>query len=206
MKNYSQHGEQAHILKFFDGFKGRFLDLGAFDGVTGSNTRALAELGWFGVSIEANPENFQTLLGKNLNGVDCVNAAVMPKAGLERFYFSADQCGTCMENKNLQAILPVRSSYYVAAVTPQMIADKFGGDFDFISLDVEGVDLNVLLELSPVAKKAKLLCFEDSIPCHNFDPDYYNFMLEAAASLGFKTLVARTVPAQGGTGNTLVSR
>ena len=205
MKNYSQHGEQAHILKFFGDFKGRFLDIGAFDGVTGSNTRALVELGWSGVSIEANPENFQLLLNQKLNNVNCVSAAVMSKAGLERFYFSADQCGTCLENKNLQAMLPVRSWYYVAAVTPWMIAERFGGDFDFISLDVEGVDLEVLQALGPVAGKARLLCFEDSIPCHVFDADYYQSMIAAAAACGFSKTIART-PSADGTGNTLIAR
>lgn len=205
MKNYSQHGEQDHILKFFGDFKGRFIDIGAFDGVTGSNTRALIELGWSGVSIEANPENFQTLLGKKLNGVACVNAAVMPKAGLEKFYFSADQCGTCLDNPNLKAMLPVRSSYFIAAVTPQMIADRLGDDFDFISLDVEGVDLEVLRALGPVTGKARLLCFEDSIPCHVFDPEYYRNMIAAAAALGFTKTIART-PRDDGTGNTLIAK
>ena len=36
-------------------FKGTFLDLGAYDGVDLSNTRALTELGWAGVCIEPNP-------------------------------------------------------------------------------------------------------------------------------------------------------
>ena len=44
--NYSQHNEQEIILNFFNGRIGRYLDIGAFDGVDMSNTLALAELGW----------------------------------------------------------------------------------------------------------------------------------------------------------------
>ena len=51
-RDYSRWGEQDAILGFFgDGKPGRFLDLGAFDGVTESNTRALVE----GVDLEVLP-------------------------------------------------------------------------------------------------------------------------------------------------------
>ena len=39
---YSQGNEQEIILKFLNGRVGRYLDIGAFDGVVSSNTLALA--------------------------------------------------------------------------------------------------------------------------------------------------------------------
>jgi hypothetical protein len=62
LRDYSQFGEQAAILQAAD--KGldnpspedrRFLDIGAWDPITFSNTRALFELGWSGVIIEPAP-------------------------------------------------------------------------------------------------------------------------------------------------------
>jgi FkbM family methyltransferase len=203
-KDYSQHGEQAHILKFFGERKGRFLDIGAFDGVTGSNTMALAELGWSGVCIEANPFNFPKLIANKLPQVEYINAAVMSQAGLVKFVDAQGQCGTCLEKPFLPGSLIVRE-YRVAAITPKMICDAIGGDFDFISLDVEGVDLDVLRGLAPVATAARLLCIEDSIPCRPFDAEHYSQLRLAAATLGLSKVIART-PTDDGTGNTLLAK
>lgn len=62
MTRYSQNDEQDVILRFFNGRKGTFLDIGAFDGVTFSNTRALLELGWSGTMIEPDPRNVVKLM------------------------------------------------------------------------------------------------------------------------------------------------
>jgi hypothetical protein len=56
---YSQNNEQEIILNFFNGRIGRYLDIGAFDGVAASNTLALAELGWQGTVIEPSPWVFK---------------------------------------------------------------------------------------------------------------------------------------------------
>jgi hypothetical protein len=49
--SYSQNKEEEVILNYFNGHVGTFVDLGANDGITFSNTRALAERGWKGVLI-----------------------------------------------------------------------------------------------------------------------------------------------------------
>lgn len=201
-KDFSQHGEQEHILKFFEGKIGRFLDIGAFDGVTGSNTRALAELGWSGVCIEANPFAFQNLLTHCSEAIACVNAAVMD-CGTICAFSEGGQLSTCL-NGNLPDKYRTRK-FYVGGVTPQMIATQFGDKFDFISLDVEGIDLSVLSELSPVTEKASLLCIEDSLPFHDFDAKYYGQLRLAATALGFSKVIART-PKDDGTGNTLLAK
>lgn len=58
MKDYSQNGEQADILYYLDtiGLKtGHLVDLGAGDGYTMSNTRALLEMGWTGTLLDGDP-------------------------------------------------------------------------------------------------------------------------------------------------------
>jgi len=58
MRDYSQFHEQIAILNALNPSPetpGRFLDIGAFDPITFSNTRALVELGWSGVMIEPAP-------------------------------------------------------------------------------------------------------------------------------------------------------
>jgi FkbM family methyltransferase len=56
---YSQFGQDLFLNRWF--FKnhraGAFVDVGAYDGITGSNTYYFErQLGWRGVAIEANPE------------------------------------------------------------------------------------------------------------------------------------------------------
>ena len=59
MKDYSQNAEQAHILHYLDtiGLKtGHLVDLGAGDGYTMSNTRALLDRGWTGDLYDGDPK------------------------------------------------------------------------------------------------------------------------------------------------------
>lgn len=59
MKDYSQNAEQPHILHYLDtiGLKtGHLVDLGAGDGRTMSNTRALLDRGWTGDLFDGDPK------------------------------------------------------------------------------------------------------------------------------------------------------
>lgn len=59
MIDYSQNGEQAVILETFDVLgitKGHLVDLGAGDGVTMSNSRALLTRGWTGDLYDGDPK------------------------------------------------------------------------------------------------------------------------------------------------------
>ena len=59
VNKYSQNGEEAHILHYLDtiGLKtGHLVDLGAGDGRTMSNTRALLERGWTGDLYDGDPK------------------------------------------------------------------------------------------------------------------------------------------------------
>ena len=69
LHDYSQSGEQAHLLEHAIAVAqapqgGRFLDLGAGDGETLSNTRALAQLGWGGVAVEPAAWAFDRLVAR----------------------------------------------------------------------------------------------------------------------------------------------
>jgi hypothetical protein len=51
---HSQNDEERHILDAFrEGPEGNFLDIGAYDRITLSNTYCLALKGWSGVCVEA---------------------------------------------------------------------------------------------------------------------------------------------------------
>jgi FkbM family methyltransferase len=58
---FSQNLEQDVITEYFKNHIGTFIDIGANDGITLSNTRRLAELGWSGVCVEPSPKAYAKL-------------------------------------------------------------------------------------------------------------------------------------------------
>ncbi len=59
MRDYSQNGEQQVILETFEALgihKGHLVDLGAGDGYTMSNSRALLDKGWTGTLVDGDPK------------------------------------------------------------------------------------------------------------------------------------------------------
>jgi FkbM family methyltransferase len=207
--DYSQWGEQRHILEFFRGRPpARFLDLGAFNGVTGSNVRALAEDGWSGVCVEADPHRFPELVAHmaQFPTVKCLSMAVMPETGMTKFYGTGNQCGTCLEENHIRQY--IQASFHVAALSPADLARQIGDDFQFVSLDIEGMDLPVLKTLGPLLVHCELVCIEDAIPSQPFDPAYYQQLLDALAVHGFTRVIGRTKPAtmRDAAANTLVAR
>jgi hypothetical protein len=62
--HYSQNGEDgilAELFRLLDVSTGYFVEFGAWDGLTYSNTYLLATAGWRGCYIEGDPERFQQL-------------------------------------------------------------------------------------------------------------------------------------------------
>ncbi len=53
---YSQNEEEKYILEYFGDKVGTFADIGCNDCQTLSNTRALYELGWKGILVDASPQ------------------------------------------------------------------------------------------------------------------------------------------------------
>lgn len=61
---YSQNGQDKYLVEkvFLNSRKGIFVDIGANDGITGSNTYYMEnKLGWNGICVEPNPAIFQKL-------------------------------------------------------------------------------------------------------------------------------------------------
>ena len=148
---YSQNDEEAYILEHFnDGRLGRFLDIGAADGKTLSNTRRLMEWGWRGVLVEPSPTIIASLYQ---NVVDYAGrVVVVPVAiGTEhktiKFF---DSCGdfvsTSVEAHRRKwergGVRFVETE--VDQITPRDLLDRHGYDFDFVSIDTEATNAAVL--------------------------------------------------------------
>lgn len=165
MTRHSQNDEQEIILAYFGDFVGDFLDVGAYNGRTLSNTLALAERGWSGVCVEPSPRPFADLvkLHADRTGIDLVQAAVAAKAEWAPFMDSGgDAVSTLdMPHKEKWESQCKFQRFYLHTVTVGQLLEGFGYEFNFLSLDVEGTNWEIL-QLFPLERLTalRLICVE----------------------------------------------
>lgn len=134
----SQHGEDFLILSAFGWQqRGFYVDVGAFDGVYGSNTWALAQLGWRGICIEPSPQIFP-LLTKNRPSALCVEGASGAEPGIAKL--SMDPT---LQFRSLESMDRVRESFDKAHELSGLTSSAFS------SVDIDIVTLNSVLRRTP---------------------------------------------------------
>lgn len=161
--DYSQYGEQEHILRECP-HHGRFLDIGAFDGLTFSNTRALAlDRQWIGVYIEPSPFVIPGLL-RNSVGHDrlvIIQAAVGFEPHPVLMWVTDDLLSTT-EQKNYDAwkdTAKFHGQIYVPQLTLEMIFNQFG-EFDFVNIDTEGTSCSLFIRMLQLGHFPRCVCVE----------------------------------------------
>lgn len=172
---YAQRAEQTLIMDRLGARTGRLLDIGAYDGVSFSNSRRLIEIGWSGVLVEPQPEAFDRLarLYEGVEHVTLVNAAVAPTPGLRPFHVSrrsdgADDYYGALDKDETRRWEGHDVSFQrvlVSCVDWGMLLNAVGRDFDFITIDVEGGNTELLtsLDLGDI-RGVRLLCVEKDLP------------------------------------------
>lgn len=164
MTDYSQSGEQELILKHFQGMMepGLFLDVGAGDGMTGSNTRALYEMGWEGILVEPNPAMFVKLVENcRFPTVTLINAAIAPQTGLTKFYIN-ETPGWCSLDERWVKEKEGFHETEVLGITFQDIRLPHG--IDFMSVDAEGTDAAIIQSLPDYVRPSLIVA-----ECDKFD-------------------------------------
>lgn len=161
MIDWSQSGEQTMILEWAERHgSGRWLDIGAADGQAASNTRALAELGWPGVAVEAAAHQFDRLVDtyRGRGDVVPVQAAVIVQGQpLAMFHYARDLVSTTEEtNAATWAELVDFRTVSVATVTAAELLDQLAGPYDFVSIDTEGTSLELWDELRRIHQTAEV--------------------------------------------------
>ncbi len=178
---YSQRNEEYFILNHFKQ-KGTFLDLGAFDGINLSNVRKLAEMGWKGVMVEASPTVFE-ILKKNYEDypdIELHNCAVGSTTGMLDFHDNHNAVGTLHPSEterwgNTQSFTKIEVPCIEINEFLESIPQK---QFDFVSIDIEGEDLNVLKRMDFEKLKTKMIIVEwNGKDKHLFDKALPKFRL-----------------------------
>jgi FkbM family methyltransferase len=151
MQDYSQNGEQRLILEAFGGFVGRFLEIGACDGLLVSNTLALVELGWSGIMIEPSPRAFLELHKRHGHNpkLTLVHAAIGLGHGMSPFHDSpqAEGYATTEEANRTkwQHLAAFDPPFFLPLIPITAILEAFPGPIDFLSIDTEGTSTDLFL-------------------------------------------------------------
>jgi len=166
---YSQNREEEIIVDLLSAEKrvGHFLDVGAYDGITFSNTLRLAELNWSGVCVEPSPTVFPQLLKRHATNerIALVQAAVGPANAFVEFWDSGGDALSTTDAAHREKWIKGYSAKFakmlVYTITFDDLFTQFGKVFDFINLDVEGVSASMFMLLPLQTLEAcRVLCVE----------------------------------------------
>lgn len=169
---YGQCLEDKHIhQRYFPRLRnGTFVEMGAFDGVTYSNTKFFEDtLGWSGVLIEAHPaacrlldqnrprcKRFHCAVSTQEGGVDFIMNANGPVSSVKETTTDTHHANWHAKNTTEVVRVPSRP-------LGSILREAGVSRIDFWSLDVEGGELDVLKSMDwsiPVY----LLCIETQEP------------------------------------------
>ncbi len=187
-KSYAQDGEDVVLASFYEGrkgYRGFFVDIGAHHPVRFSNTWMLYRKGWRGINIDPTPgsmRRFRWLRSRDIN----LEIGVGPEAAQMTFYcFDEPALNTfdaaVAREKNTGKPYRVIREVQVATEPLRTILNKHlpaGQQIDFFTVDVEGLDLEVLKSNDWTKYAPRFVLAED----HNFrldsvgDSDIYKFL------------------------------
>jgi FkbM family methyltransferase len=193
-KSYSQEGEDL-ILKRMLGEKksGFYVDVGAHHPKRFSNTYLFYQMGWRGINIEPNPGAlalFKKYRPRDINldcGVSDVQGQLLyyitNESALNSFCRELAEKRTSQKNYNIvdkKLINVYRLSTILAANIPNNTL------IDFMSVDVEGYDINVLKSNDWSQFRPNLLLVEDLT--FSFESGIHKFLTEQQYKIWAKTL------------------
>jgi|688.fasta_scaffold02939_21 FkbM family methyltransferase len=175
---YSQWGQDEFVVSILKNKRnGYFVDIGAYDGITISNTYYLEkELGWDGLCVEANPYTYQSLI--SCRETQCVNLAVGPYEKevdilLNGWSSAIDDDFTSSEilDSNFQSVK-------VKAITVNDLLERYKvpKNFDYLSIDIEGGELDIISQFDFKTWRFSLITYEHN--AHLVDHKDYNKLLE----------------------------
>jgi FkbM family methyltransferase len=174
MSYYSQFEQDKFIYEnYFQGkINGYFVDIGAHDGVTFSNSKFFEELGWTGVCAEPNPIVFEQL--QSVRKCKCVKKAIADKIGHAQFFQiveGADMLSGLADEFNQRGIENIHANlqdfengFEYIDVELELFSNIVDNTtIDFLSLDTEGNELDILKSFNFNKYNVKIFTIE-----HNF--------------------------------------
>lgn len=165
---FSGEGEDLILNKLFGKQdKGVYVDVGCYHPKVGSNTEIFYQRGWTGINIDPNPlaiSKFQNYRPKDFN----INAGIASVEDQLAYYmfeepaintFSAEVCNQRIEKDGQKFI----GKKIISTHTLEYILDKYlnNRQIDFLDIDTEGLDLDVLKSNNWDKYRPRIILVED---------------------------------------------
>jgi FkbM family methyltransferase len=198
-KSYSQFNDDIFIKKFFKNkYNGIYIDIGCHHPFKLNNTYLLHKNGWSGLNIDLiqlNIDLFKIARPKDKN----ICCAISNKN---------ETCKVYIPNGNiLSTEISIKKDYAdiikkhhknsyiiqnIKTITFEEILKKFKikiNSFDFLKIDIEGKDYDVLRNINLKKYRPKLICVEDSAIDNKNSNKIKNYLESIRYKLCFKTNV-----------------
>lgn len=150
---------------FGDDYQGFYVDVGAHHPERYSNTAWFYSRGWRGINIEADPDLTPEIEAQRPRDIT-LNCAIAQSGGTMTFYRFAE---AALNTFDLQTVERYRNEGLEATSTAEVqmrtltsVIDEVGWDLeiDLLSVDVEGLDMEVLLSNDWTKRRPKVILVE----------------------------------------------
>lgn len=171
-KYYGQQGEDAILYSIFNdmiinSISGFYIDIGAFHPTKYSNTKIFYDLGWHGINIEPLKSNYNLFIKQRTKDIN-LNIGISSKSEEKKFHvFDYNNMSTFsnetankfegMDRKVLYT--EIIKCYPLNYVLEKNISKN--QKIDFMNVDVEGLELEVLESNNWDVFRPKILLVED---------------------------------------------
>jgi len=197
--SYSQEGEDMVLRSFYEGqknYKGFFVDVGAHHPYRFSNTNYFYKKGWRGINIEPTPGAIKAFKIFRKNDIN-LNIGISGVKDKLTFYcfnepalngFSKEISEERNTSKKYKIIKEVEiETYPLADVLDKNLPANT--QIDFLTIDVEGLDLQVLKSNNWDKYKPIYILVEDRIEFDNLaNSEVYTYLKKQGYQLVAKTL------------------
>jgi len=146
--SYSQLGQDLEVVKYYN--QGYFIEIGASDGITLSNTYLLeTKYNWTGICCEPIPSKFEQLV-KNRPHSKCYQEAVYNKSGMSVTFDVARSSLLSGISEHIDrhkhTVDKMKTVIQVQTITLMDVLEKANAPsfIEYMSLDTEGTELEIL--------------------------------------------------------------
>ena len=161
-QTHTEEYEKLMVWEFFDfSPEGFFVDIGANDPKALSQTWFLEKMGWRGILIEPLSEKHEALVRERPHSQVYQVAVSAPDKTGEADFFVSDMMSSLEKNIN-DADVTYQTTTRVKVVTLDSILEEIQPPrIDFVSIDTEGTELDVLRGFDLNKWKPSLILVED---------------------------------------------
>lgn len=202
-KSYSQFGEDIVLSTFFDMDKiknGFYVDVGAYQPKKFSNTYFYYKKGWSGINIDAKPGSMELFRKQRPRDINLEIGISKEEKKLDFYIFKESAYNTFskeLADSCIKKGILFDKKAEVNTLRIESVLDKYlskNKKIDFISIDVEGLDFEVLESNNWDKYKPRYILAE----MHNFDIEnikesfIYKFLVDKGyklVSVSYITLI-----------------